>query len=283
MMRLYRRRSRWVGFFTGAIALFAVVILLLASSKPTLADRVPGTSYFGPGYYFSTEMDLITVSFWSAKALRAGIEPGMQPLVRIKIPRGFIFYADVYPQKQPRKIPREIDVRRIGVMLVYPDGRPYSIAYRDFDRGSLPAGSNLEKELRTVRFSAIVSGMYKGDKNRQLYEYRRSPFDENGKLKNYHEYIGRKYGLDAYKWGGKRGRIIKYYSVKEDSFSRIECNISNKPRSYCTYYMEIAGQFLIDAHFIDFRFHGGREFANERVRAFKRALCPYLGCLTGGQ
>ncbi len=50
------------------------------------------------------------------------------------------------------------------------------------------------------------------------------------------------------------------------------------PEIYCTYNFPLNGQLQTEVKFIDFRLHGGRLFAEERVAAFKKWACPIFQC-----
>jgi hypothetical protein len=50
------------------------------------------------------------------------------------------------------------------------------------------------------------------------------------------------------------------------------------PRAFCKATIVINDRLIAEVDFIDFRLHGGRAFLQERVRAFKKHMCPILKC-----
>ena len=50
------------------------------------------------------------------------------------------------------------------------------------------------------------------------------------------------------------------------------------PRAFCRAKIVINDRLVAEVNFIDFRLHGGRAFLQERVRAFKKHMCPILKC-----
>jgi hypothetical protein len=72
-----------------------------------------------------------------------------------------------------------------------------------------------------------------------------------------------------------------FFDDGSDDIRAIECfpNLPSRGNIfYCSYYFALNSKLRVELKFIDFRLNGGREFARERVRAFKKAMCPVFHC-----
>jgi len=72
-----------------------------------------------------------------------------------------------------------------------------------------------------------------------------------------------------------------FFDDGSDDIRAIECYPNLPSRGnifYCSYYFALNSKLRVELKFIDFRLNGGREFARERVRAFKKAMCPVFHC-----
>ncbi len=69
-----------------------------------------------------------------------------------------------------------------------------------------------------------------------------------------------------------------YGDHESDEFLRIKCLAGLNDIQYCKYFFFISRNISADASFLDLRRHGGRDFANEKIRQIRKVLCPRIGC-----
>lgn len=69
---------------------------------------------------------------------------------------------------------------------------------------------------------------------------------------------------------------LYYPGSAADQFSLAICFSERNADFFCTYYFDAADFVTGEAHFMDFRLHGGRKFANERLRFARSTVCRYL-------
>jgi hypothetical protein len=72
---------------------------------------------------------------------------------------------------------------------------------------------------------------------------------------------------------------VYYYDPSGDeTVTYIHCFNKSNPASFCKYHLALNNNFYVAAEFIDFRFAGGKLFANRRIQAIRNALCPHVLC-----
>lgn len=256
-------RSVWLSAATVSIYFSCL------GAQNAFADRIPGTSRVGPQYYFTIEMDPIEVSLWS----RLPKKPGMVPIARFSLPRAYIFFVEDQSSYNPDVLPRSLDANGIDVMVTYPDGLPYSLAIRDYKKkfhvSTWEAGRNFRMRLMTARILNVVGNAYKVS-----YLF---PEPESRKYKR-ETYIGMYSGYKRYRVGTS---FEVFYGPETALIRKIYCNnlLENaNPLFYCTYYVVFHAHLITNIDFVDFRVNGGVPFAEDRVRVFMKALCPYVAC-----
>jgi len=94
---------------------------------------------------------------------------------------------------------------------------------------------------------------------------------------NSETYLGEYEGLRRYTTGSTE----YYYGDLGDELRKIRCMNAPEdanPVFYCEYYTVLNDRLLATVNFVDFRAHGGVEFARERMRILRRTVCPYFEC-----
>lgn len=250
-------------------AKIAAICAILCTQNSALADTVPGTAYSGPAYYFSTNMDPIEVTL----RLIIRSDHSSDWFARLVIPRAYIFFASGYSQKRPLRsnksakankiLPKNIEAEQIKIMLMYPDGIPYSIALKEYAKSKSVSIRSAAKALRTKRYVVTI----RATKNAQnLPQFGPGKFDISD---------GQEFGLRRFKWLRVTDR---YFGTERDVFRRIDCLQSRQPNFFCHYYLPLGSNFFAKVEFIDFRSNGGRAFANERIRVAREVMCRFVRC-----
>ncbi len=222
------------------------------------------------GFYYTTDMDLVKV----ALVPNIGTKPKPEPLAEFEIPRAYIYLSSHYSEKHYPELPSEIETKAIYIALTYPDGLPYSIALDQQGRKKSAArregravaktsAEQLRRLLMTAEISASVPNAY------QLPTFR--PY-------KYEKYIGNYGTLKRY---STLSFSEVYFGRPEDLIRRIRCPREPEnanPMFFCDYYIVLSSRVVAKIAFVDFRANGGLSFAEERIRAFKAAVCHYVNC-----
>ena len=61
-----------------------------------------------------------------------------------------------------------------------------------------------------------------------------------------------------------------------DEFLQAYCYNPLNDVYFCKYNFEIVKDIAADASFLDFRAHGGRDYANRRVRLARQVVCRFI-------
>ena len=247
--------------------ILGVSILLI--SNIARADKIPRSPYIGPQYFFTTKMDPIDVALWPDLRIKAD----RPPVARFSLPRAYIFYVSRAADKSTKPLPQSVQARSVNIMLIYPEGIPYSHAIRDYNKKHRVSSWVAAGKLRPRLLIAKIRGVL-GDAYNLSYLF---PESKNTKVKR-ETYVGTYSGLKHYTTGGI---IETFYGPETALIRKIRCGRSlakTHPRFFCTYYVVLSNHLISEVDFVDFRVHGGVQFAEERVRAFKATICQYVRC-----
>ena len=219
--------------------------------------------------YYSHDMSLVEV-FLGGRKRDASFTPGRT----LHLPRAMIQFADGYARPDYPMLPDLIRSKTIRLGFVYPDGRPLSIAARDYARrhGVDERAALKSHELRTRSFSGVVrhSELAEvGDKSSK------NPWMSLDSLKESFVFVEKKDGMTKYL---KFGRIIHYVPEDKEGFYYAWCSKNTQPTQWCRYVFRINEHYMGSFSFADLSFHGGRRFAQERIRTIRRILCGYFEC-----
>lgn len=246
------------GFFTvlggyfrgGKSGVFALCLPVLLSFSPmTWADDVPFSAFNGPAYYASSELDAVKVALSVAH---------VKPV--LSVPRAYINFAVGYEQPRYPTLPAAIETRGIKVSLRLSSGRPHA---------SVSAATIGKEQAGEIRYDlAFVNISATTDAPRTIEAYRvaRQKFREPELA-----------GLSV--WTADKGpyRAMEYFpSVAGSSFYGIACNNTGYKNQFCTYEIEICPHVVASAKFIDFRFHGGTKFAEDRAKSIRKTVRSWI-------
>ena len=251
------------------VALVVLALALLGHPGEAAADKIPGMGS-ARYYYFTEKMDPIRVTFSTMRY----DEPVPKPLTTIEIPRAYIYFTPHYGQDEYETLPEEIKVSQLGILLTYPDGLPYSAAIRKYRIAHGGSPGLAGKKLRQVLIKAQIHATAKRTNNLSYLRPRdeREPgFKSVGDLGVYE-------GMRRFSHAGS-GEV--YFGDADDEIPRIECRRAPEDahaRFFCTHYTVLNDRLIAKVQFVDFRANGGIEFVRERMRAFKRIVCPIFEC-----
>lgn len=257
-----------------------MVLALAFCSGSETPHHIPG---FGsaPFYYYSTDLSPIDISFGRDRPGSIEIDPWEDKLT-ITLPRAYIVYANGYSSKARKgptykTLPQRLRTNHVQLLLTYPDGKPYSITQsKSGVEKPDPTAWGMGKDIATwpprrqSRAAAIKADIHLSNTDM------RKKFGPN----RYQTYLGERDGFRRF--SGLGGGSMEYlYDDGPDDIRRVACTRElekSNPVFFCTYTIVLNKNLWAELQFIDFRLHGGRPFARERIRVFKKAICPIVQC-----
>jgi hypothetical protein len=284
----------------------AIVAVLICSLSATglfaFADSVPG-SFNGSWVFYSTDMRPVEVSFASIFAddatstYKTGhLDPKTKlfvegaPIASVVIPRSYITSFEPYanaktwhPDFQVKILPDKIIGQNLVVTMAYPNGLPYSVVYETWPKEkpnmnspSVGVGASelmsKNDQIRALFVQATISAMpFEDARTSQLFDPKFN-IGAGKKIENSEGFEN--YLLLPSSWES-------YFDNGSDEIRKIDCLSPVKdaqPDQFCEYSFPINSKLIGKLVFIDFRLHGGRNFARERIRMFKKVMCPIFHC-----
>lgn len=275
--------------------LVTLALGLLISAAMVQADEIPG---FGgaPFYYYSTDTRPVEVVFAQIRynnetqTYKFGhTDPATGkflegvPIAVATLPRAYINRLSPYTSESDVShedfsqeiLPDKIVGNNLMMTMTYPDGLPYSTVYDTWPvhRPSAETGLvNGEYALRKKRDEIrslilrvnIRANPQGGSRESGLFEPKAL------------EFLGTFQGFRKYKY--KIGSFEIYLANDADEIRRIQCSRGGTALQFCEYQVPLNPHLTAVLNFVDFRLHGGRAFARQRIRAFKRIMCPVFKC-----
>lgn len=277
-------------FFIAALALFV---------RAAAADYVP-YSVSAPFKYFSTDMTPIEVSLGipqydeasgTIKSVRRDPVKGFvdgSPVSIVSIPRAYIMSAESYSSSRKALpgfrhdiLPDKIVTDHLVLAVAYPDGTPLSVSYGAFNSKKPDLsllGRDIDKISKDKQARAIV---LLADISVSPNNNMRDSDVLAQKIFGGSEYVGMYEGFKQYRSRNNIDRSQYFYDVGTDDIIAVRCYGNPEsafPGFYCAYRFPLNESIMVSMDFLDFRFHGGRVFARERIRAFKKFACPIFHC-----
>ncbi len=259
---------------------FAYSIILAITSAifalPAFADYVRG---FGSSsnYFSSSDMTLVEVTF------TAFDKSGRQPLapvnnensVSVKLPRAYIHWpAGVYRSTKNRPLPDRITIPWLIMLFAHPNGEAYKIFAKDSRNKSVEVKG---KKISLLRYNTMKT-LIRFDNRGHDRLVRSIIIPEKRPSNLFRNFAGIDEGFRVYTYFDS---FVSFYGSITDPFQVAECS---KPRElshigwWCKYTIILNEYFVAELSFVDFRLHGGRKFATERISAWRNIVCKYIRC-----
>jgi hypothetical protein len=266
------------------------------------AENVPG-SFNAPWAYYSTDMNPVEISFASFfydsvnnKNITGHLDPVTKnfvegsPIATAVIPRAYITAFQPYssnrtpiPGFQFDTLPDKIIGHDLTITMTYPKGLPYSIVYEawpehkpDMSLPGLGLGASKltdkKQQMRVLFIQARIFAMAFDDARTSLLF---DPKFNIGAGKRIEDREGfQDYLQPPSSWES-------YFDNGADEIRQVDCIATTEralPDHFCSYSFPLNSKLVAKLDFIDFRLNGGREFARDRIRAFKKVMCPVFHC-----
>jgi hypothetical protein len=281
----------------GTIGLLVVALMVSSCGDGQSTDN---GSEFGPWVYSTSEPGDYTLNM--AKSVWADEKEPTKILhseivLTTKIPKSLLSVCFPYSRKQPQanvfkvqSLPDEVFCNKISFVMNYVDGEDWkgSEMLRGRDNlekflrerpkpdplifGKVPADESNVDFRRYFKMKADVSLIHP---SKNLAEVER--FIHGAEPKNK---IGTYDGFDVHK-NSYSERTTFIDASAADGIQTAFCvsaTNNTRPEFFCSAIFRLNENVYVELDFIDFRVHGGRRFLQERVRAFKKYVCPILKC-----
>lgn len=211
-----------------------------------------------------------------------------RPIRTIRIPRAYIRSALPYtrrfkwgnPAAGHKHLPDKVFANSLQLRLSYPDGIPHTVSRANWRRqkpdmtdplvGNTTYATTARDQQRLLEINASIrpqsNGMAHRTGSRGLRFYPGSRFDKGvqGTFRRYETST----------------EVYLYDDHATHDVFQIECNRieRSRPLVFCEYTLALNSHVRAVLRFVDYRFHGGIPFLRERVRVFKKVMCPIFEC-----
>jgi hypothetical protein len=180
-------------------------------------------------------------------------------LAKLVAPRSYIVTAPNVRRQGRNPLPDSITTDSITIAFTDPNGQSWNDSVSDHAEKmglSLEAAAGqLRPQQYIVRLSGVANPNRRNAQHASIASLERQP-DRNEGLIHY-----------------KSETHDVYAGTPDDGFERIQCQAQMHPNFFCTYTFEISNKLVAEASFLDFRLHGGKSYANERVKFAYDVIC----------
>jgi hypothetical protein len=228
------------------------LMVVLATVSASAQGRWPA-EFMASFDFYSIDMTPVAVT------LRNPNDADSAHKTLLHIPRAAIVYANNYDASRMPQLPDAIETNDIQLALTYPDGKPLSLHAAEMAAAEKISAAAAIKALRLQQYSGNVG-----------YSAPNNPWEELVR-----EGLARLEIVDTYE-GMPHGPADNYLGQQGiDEFMHVHCYPEATPIYFCSTEMRIGPTLVAQVSFADFRFHGGRAYANERARKFREIVCRY--------
>lgn len=231
----------------------------LASAPSESARQLPASHMLWPNdslHFCSTDVHPIKIT------LKRNVPHTEGEEVHFEVPRAWVTRAEGYDPLRLDVLPDEVVTTEVELGLSS-DGQPLSIRSlalsRDRAISWVEALQQLRPETFRVQLSYIPPSVTAEEYKNALHQPLKSQ-------------ITKRDGLD---YDSRHGWYVG--DQREDLFYRISCQFDAREYYFCDYRTRISDSLISTVTFTDFRFHGGREYANKRIRLLLGIMCRQLG------
>jgi hypothetical protein len=290
------KKIQTVGIFLASVGLMS------GCASFALADNIPG-SFDAPWAYYSTDMSPIEVNFAAFfydgvnnRNMTGHFDPVTKNFVEGSavataiIPRAYITAFQPYssnrtpiPGFQFDTLPDNIVGHDLIITMTYPKGLPYSIVYETWpdhkpDMGLFGMGVGASKlaskkeQARALFMQATVFATPLNDARKSMLFDPKFTIGAGKRIEDREGF--QDYLQPPSSWES-------YFDNGADEIRKIDCVDPTEralPDNFCSYTFPLNSKLVAKLDFIDFRLNGGREFARDRIRAFKKVMCPVFHC-----
>jgi hypothetical protein len=239
---------------SGALIIGIMLLNVTFAIASQARERWPGDQHL-PFDFYSLDLTPIEVT------LRNFNDPDAQHKTILRIPRAYILFAHNYDAGKVSQLPDVIETDELQILLTYPDGRPLSVQAHEIAAERHIDEKTAIDSLRLKEYSATVHYVPPGA---HYEDGLRRDFGLTKVIDRYQGLAHARSGLDDYL--GEPG---------VDTFVYLSCSLERNPEFFCAASVRVGPTLTARVSFADFRLHGGRAYANERIRKFREIVCRY--------
>jgi hypothetical protein len=220
------------------------------------ADDVPGIGDW-PHYHFSLDETPVTVVLVH--------DSGKRDFPVLTVPRSYIYFAHRAPPSTEGPLPDRIETDQLGLAFTDPDGEAWSAAIQDHMAATGQSANAAGKSLRPFQYKVTLSP----NTNAVYAETVRQNTRRN------HLLIGEPFpGIQEH---SRTGTSSSFFVTSGDhEFLQASCYNPLNEVYFCEYRIMITKDIVATIDFLDFRVHGGPDYANWRVRFAREVVCRFL-------
>ena len=243
---------------TRNIIISMAALLALTATRVSADSLFPRAGELWPNdylHFFSEDMHPVQVT------LRRDMFTDDGEQITISLPRAWITFASGYNPLHLDRLPDVIQTTYLTIALADPIGTALSIRSREIAQEQHISLGDAVKRLRAERYTVDI-GYVPG---------RISVEDQQFNTTHSRDDIVERDGLNYDpKWGNYVGQI------GSDLFYFIRCQYNARPDTFCYYSVRAGENVDLRVAFLDFRFHGGRDYANQRISRLLASVCAQI-------
>ncbi len=244
----------------GAMLVFALPFAAALTSWSAVAEQNQWPARFNlPFYQYSTDTEPVEVT------IRHFNDADVSQRVVLRIPRAYLVFVPGYEADRISPLPDALEAQSVTLALTFPDGEPLSAhaaaIAAEQGVGLREAILNLRPQTYEVELGYIAPGIPWETRVRELVEKHNTRIGVYDGLEHFRDVTS-----DIFLGKSETGGLI-----------RVSCSLEAraKPNHLCTVRMRLGENLSVNAMFLDFRFHGGREYLNERTRIVRESVCRF--------
>ena len=239
--------------------LAAVGIFSFMWFSPADADFVPDKGTW-EHYHFSLDQSRIRVSLINDVVGKADFPD-------LLVPRAYVLFVSGAPPSTAGPLPPLLMSDHVKLLFIDGTGEPWSVAVTDLARRERISLTEAAKRIRAEEINLTIHSSKDPEASSKIVE--------SLKGRTFLVPEGAFEGLPQHKTNSSS--YPYFIGQANDEFFYANCRgPDTHPIFFCKYWMNLTEGVVAEAMFVDFRLHGGREFANRRLRFAREVACRFL-------
>jgi hypothetical protein len=210
-------------------------------------------------HHFSTDLAQVHIT------LRYTNDPDPRHRAALGVPAAYVVFVEGLGPKDAPRLPARFGTSQVDLAMTWPDGKPLSVHARENARRDGISFAQAATALRANHMAVSLG-------------YVRPDIPWEARVRERNRFMAEAEPFDGLLHVTESRRDIYFGDGRSDEFVRIWCflHADSRPDHFCTTSMRVAPDIVANVDFVDFRFNGGREFVNERIRLVRATVCQFL-------